>query len=297
MAVDLYKQCGGDVPLIALHSLVEAQTLQYAIRELLHRLPCAAVRVLTPHESSAICNESSSGSGPEQLAVLQSELEQFSHVFALLHSDNPSHYTLLERSVSADGYQLRYWDPLPEPSSSAMKKAQCLVDKLQWQMPVPSPCNGRFQQDGWSCGLWCVQFLEEAVRKARNEPIHLHPVHLPTIIGRVNRWITAVTEALPASAKEATAPSASGSEPLPIENSAPPVAKVTKSASSGTAKSLRATPSDPSKISYVPDEDFTLDMAHKAAAVHSKCRQKGCAECMRQYFVPKTFWKQWGKEK
>ena len=298
VAVELYRKCGGDVMLVEQNSMVEAQTVQYAIRELMNRLPCAAVRVMTPHEcSSVFCLDSEDGaSGAEQLALLQSELDQYTHIFALLHSHNPKHYTLLERSPSGDGHQLRYWDSLRNPSASALKQAQCLVDKLQWGLQVPRPCNGRFQSDGWSCGLWCVQFLDEAVRKARNEPIHLVPVHIPSVIGRVNRWITAVKEALPASARKASAPNASSSEPIPIADIGPPVPTVAKSGSSGTAKTLRATPSDPSKISYVPDEDFTLDMASAAAAVHSKCRQKGCAECMRQYFIPKKFWKQWAKE-
>ena len=298
VAVDLYKKCGGDVTLVKQNSLVEAQTVQYAIRELTIRLPCAAVRVMTPHECSAVCclSPANGASDAEQLALLQSELDQYTHTFAFLHSENPRHYTLLERSPSGDGHQLRYWDSLRSPSASALKKAQCLVDKLQWGLQVPSPCNGRFQSDGWSCGLWCLQFLEEAVRKARNEPIHIVPVHIPSIIGRVNRWITAVTEALPASATKASAPSASSSEPIPIADDGPPVATVAKSGSSGTAKTVRATPSDPSKISFVPDEDFTAEMAWAAASVHSKCRRRGCAECMRQYFIPKKFWKQLAKE-
>ena len=283
--------------LVKQNSMVEAQTVQYAIRELASRLPCAAVRVMTPHEcSTVVCLDSEDGaSGAQQLALLQSELDQYTHFFALLHSENPIHYTLLERSPSGDGHQLRYWDSLQVPSASALKQAQCLVDKLQWGLQVPRPCNGRFQSDGWSCGLWCLQFLEEAVRKARNEPIKLAPVHIPSVLGRVNRWITAVTEALPASVKTASAPSASSSEPIPIADK-PPVATVAKSGSSGTAKTPRATPSDPSKISYVPDADFIADMAAKAASVHSKCRQKGCAECMRQYFIPKKVWKQWASE-
>ena len=283
--------------LVKQNSMVEAQTVQYAIRELMSRLPCAAVRVMTPHEcSTVVCLDSEDGgSGAQQLALLQSELDQYTYFFALLHSENPSHYTLLERSPSGHGHQLRYWDSLQVPSASALKQAQCLVDKLQWGLQVPRPCNGRFQSDGWSCGLWCLQFLEEAVRKARNEPIKLAPVHIPSVLGRVNRWITAVTEALPASVKTASAPSASSSEPIPIADK-PPVATVAKSGSSGTAKTPRATPSDPSKISYVPDADFIAEMAEAAAAVHSKCRQKGCAECMRQYFIPKKVWKKWTSE-
>ena len=263
--------------------------MQYAIRELMSRLPCPAVRIVTPHECSAVCLLTDADSDAEQLALLQSSLDQHSHTFAVLHSENPMHYTLLERKVSGGSNQLRYWDPLRKPSASAMEMAQCFVDKMHWGVQVPNLCNNRFQSDGWSCGLWCVQFLEEAVRKARNEPIHLAPVSLSSITGRVNRWITAVTEALPASAMEASAPSASDSAPIPIEGGPVPP---TKRASSSTAKSVRATPSEPSKIAHVPDADFTYDMAVAAASVHSKCRRKGGSECMRQFFVPKKYWSQ-----
>ena len=280
VAVRLYKECGGDVFQVQVDSLVEAQTVQYAIRELMHRLPCAAVRILTPHECSAVSVTDDAG----RLALLQSSLDKYSHTFAVLHSENPMHYTLLERTVSGGSSQLRYWDSLEKPSASAAAMAQCLVDKMQWGVQAPKPCNSRFQSDGWSCGLFCVQFLEEGVRRARNEPIHVAAVQLTSIVARISRWIKAVTDAVPAEAKavvKASAPSAS-EDPVPIED------KVKAKSAASTAKGVRATPSDPYKISHVPDEAFTLEMAQAAAKVHSKCRFAGCSLCMRQFFVPKA---------
>ena len=58
--------------LVKQNSMVEAQTVQYAIRELVRRLPCAAARVMTPHEcSTVVCLDSEDGaSGAQQLAFL-----------------------------------------------------------------------------------------------------------------------------------------------------------------------------------------------------------------------------------
>ena len=88
-------------------------------------------------------------------AVLRSRLNDpsVSRVIAIVHSEGPSHYTLLVRSrIGVGQYELRYYDSLRQASANGISKAQTFADQAGWESPVGPPVNGRFQEDGWSCG-------------------------------------------------------------------------------------------------------------------------------------------------
>jgi hypothetical protein len=402
----LCASLGRDVELAVRNSLVEQTTLAWALQEIQLRLPCAGVEFLSPAEVDAVCaiavqpadlSEAAAALNAvyecEACAVLRARLNApgVSRALAVVHSRGPSHYTLLDRSRSADGqYQLRYFDSLRQFSASGRSKAQVFADVCGWQLPVPEPANGRFQIDGWSCGLWCLQFAEEAVRQERGEAKVVPVVSVSDILSRVNTFIdregshrpapvpaeppkappppasalTAVMEsmdkvgaeaqatpvptasvveitlppvpALPAApvapppkAKPAPKPlgsavaavldsldrisllpkatastvaadlasagtpasatvvaAASSADPVPLSNSAAPVA-------SGEPVEDMA-PSD--NVDPVANGEFTLEMALEAAKSHSKCRFRGCAQCMQKYFVPRNLLRQWSRE-
>jgi hypothetical protein len=43
-------------------------------------------------------------------------------------------------------------------------------------------------------------------------------------------------------------------------------------------------------------EDYTLEQAQAAQSRCSKCRFRGCAQCLRQYHVPHKLLRQWSRE-
>ena len=299
----------------------------------------------------------------EARAMVQSRLNDpsVSLVVAIVHSEGPAHYTLLVRSRIAVGvHELRYYDSLKGPSASARAKAQTFADQCGWESPVPAPGNGRFQQDEWSCGLWCLQFAEEAVRQCRGEPFVVPVVSVSDILSRVNKWISTVAaerpevvdEALKAvlesldkgSEKAKSQLVASGSvvdlslPPVPPSGKGPvepepPVkgAKNTKASQGAWSSALAAVlssldncssapapasaapapasaapasaaPADasaaPAPASAAPAavEEFTVEMAEIAKSRCSKCRFQGCAQCMKQFHVPRRLFRQWSQE-
>ena len=124
-------------------------------------------------------------------AVLRARLNvpTVTRVLAVVHSQGPPHYTLLERTSGPDGqYQLRYFDSLRQFSENGRIKAQVFSDQCGWG-PVPVPCNKRFQDDQWSCGLWALQFVEESVRRHREEPVVVPVVSVSALLARVNKSI------------------------------------------------------------------------------------------------------------
>ena len=353
------------------------------------RLPCTGVEFLSPAEVDAVCaiavvsdlSEEDAARNAvyeaEACEVLRARLNapSVNRVLAIVHSQGPSHYTLLDRSRSADGqYQLRYFDSLKQFSANGRSKAQVFADMCGWLLPVPEPANQRFQTDGWSCGLWCLQFAEEAVRQERGEAKVVPVVSVADLLSRVNNFIdrvgshrpepvhvelpkafppasalTAVLESLDKATAQAKAtPVPTGSvvditlPPAPALPAAPvapppkpkPAVKPLGSALDAVLCSLdkislppkaSASPAaaDPGNADPVPlcdsatvtfsgssadpvplcdsavpvaSSDFTVEMAVQSAKSCSKCRFKGCAQCMKEYHMPRRLLRQWSRE-
>jgi hypothetical protein len=200
LAKKLGDALGRDVELPVREQLLEQTTLAWSLQEIHLRLPCAGVLFMSPAEVDAVCAMAVAPDvSPEEgarMAVYEAEnISVFRarvnapSVNRVVHSDLPSHYTLLDRRRSADGhYQLRYFDSLRQCSANGRRKAQVFVDVSGWQLPVPEPANMRFQSDGWSCGLWCLQFAEEAVREERGEPKVVPVVAVTQLLTRVSAF-------------------------------------------------------------------------------------------------------------
>ena len=336
----------------------------------------------------------------EARAVLQSRLnhDNVSRVIAFIHSQEPNHYTLLVRSrIGPNQYELKYFDSLRKHSANGMVKAQTFADQCGWEAQVQPPVNRRYQDpsDGWSCGLWRLQFAEETVRQCRLEPLVVPVVKVSDILARVNRFIQTVAAERPepvAAALAAVLESlAKGSEvaktmpvpcgsvvdltvatpssvPPPVEPEAPVQAAKKASVSSESMKSALAAvlasldASGPSSgtssasaapltsaagtgppassasaivLAHLPDsasgaisasgassasaapptssasvgppassasagtpasDEYTVEMAFAAKSRCSKCRMQGCAQCLKQYHVPRSLIRQWSRE-
>ena len=377
---------GRDVELAVRDHLVEQTTLAWALQEIQLRLPCTGVEFLSPAEVDAVCamavvahlNEEDAVRNAvyehEAQAVLRARLNapSVNRVLAIVHSQGPRHYTLLDRSRSADGqYQLRYFDSLRHFSANARSKAQVFADMCGWLLPVPEPANQRFQTDGWSCGLWCLQFAEEAVRQERGEAKVVPVVSVGDLLSRVNNFIDRVGSQRPepvraelpkapppasalaaafesldkagAQAKATPVPTASVVDitlpPVPALPAAPaapppkakppvqplgpaleavlcsldkislppkasafPAAADPGSAATPASAMVACSGSSANPVPLcdtaapVADGKFTVEMAVESAKSCSKCRFKGCAQCMKEYHMPRRLLRQWSRE-
>ena len=91
-------------------------------------------------------------------------------VLIVVFSDKPRHYTYLELladPTKEPPWFVTYKDSLNNPSKEAIKQAQRILTNLSLQALVDkvAPVNRVFQEDGWSCGLWVLMWIEAAMRK------------------------------------------------------------------------------------------------------------------------------------
>ena len=110
------------------------------------------------------------------------------------------------------------------------------------------------QKDGWSCGLWALQLMESRARAHRGEPPSAPPTLLQ-ISHRLNEWLQKI----------------SNQYSVPVITS-----RKAKAKAKAKAKEEDPGPAD-------------LEEALARAMACTKCRrtqadQKGCQQCMRQYF-------------
>ena len=68
-------------------------------------------------------------------------------------------------------------------------------------------------RDGWSCGLWCLQFAEEAVRQHRGEPLIVPVPVVHAIMARVNKFVDSIGQYRPAEHDSAASSAASSAAP------------------------------------------------------------------------------------
>ena len=64
-----------------------------------------------------------------------------------------------------------------------------------------APSNRSFQDDGWSCGFWCLERTEQAMRANRGEPPFVYLSH-KELMKRVNEFIKKCKPAPPKKAQE-----------------------------------------------------------------------------------------------
>ena len=106
---------------------------------------------------------------------------------------HPDHYTLLVLECDpegAEGYKVRYRDPLKVPSKDCRERASRLLSNMD--LPLSAELVQQrakiFQTDGWSCLVWVLKWIESELRSFRGEPIRKLASH-GEIIARVNAFI------------------------------------------------------------------------------------------------------------
>jgi len=291
----LAKSLSRDIFPVKHNELMESSSLQWGLAEIQYRLPVDDFLLMGVEESCSIRALSLvSQSEFEQLLSTRSRCEAVKTVVVVLHSVNPSHYTVLQRVRQSDNsIRVTYFDSLNPPSANAQLAAQQFCDKLVWgQCPVPS--NLRYQVSGWECGIFSLQFVEEAVRQAREEGVLRKPVKVTQWIDRVNKFVKMLQPYL-AVPPAAPVPPAGPVADLPVvaaqvasalEQCQPlePVAVLADSLP--PLPPPEAAPAVPSLPAAQPQ--MTYEQAVASAASCSKCRRQGCSHCMGSWFLPKS---------
>ena len=74
----------------------------------------------------------------EQLAQMKSRLREYTTVVVFVHSESPSHWTLLRRDRTVEsGHRITYWESLPVESLSARVVASEFMRRLDWGDELP----------------------------------------------------------------------------------------------------------------------------------------------------------------
>ena len=293
---EVAKGLAKDILIVKVGEMLANSTMQWGLAELQYRLPVdpMEVTVFTCDEVHGVCNATAVTEADQcGLAEVISRCQK--NVVAVIHSDTPRHYTVLERVVDS-GKEVKYFyrDSLRNPSASGQAKAQQFMDKLQWNGTVPPPSNLRHQAGGWECGLFSLQFVEEFFRSLRGELVLKGPVKVASIGARVNDYIEKVKLSLPVT--------------IPVKSPPPPVATQAEVQELVKAAVEKAVPvesapilSEPvaglgestipqSAVEPVYQAELTLAQAVAARSTCSKCHFEGCSHCMGKWFVDKKYY-------
>ena len=97
------------------------------------------------------------GEGKKLIEMIKSSNQAYLVVWA------PEHYTLLKISLEKGVHRVEYQDSLVEPAPGNLKWAKQILINLGFETLVDEvvPKNKVFQQEGWSCGLWSLKFIEQ----------------------------------------------------------------------------------------------------------------------------------------
>ena len=136
--------------------------------EICRRLqPGSAVRCVTPAESKLAAEE-----GLLSQAMADFQADSKSLLLVPIHSAGPNHWSLLalrktgKTGSSTDEAEIQYFDSLKVQAETAKEAASKVLQTcFQAEKQLPAPINRFHQADGFSCGLWCLQYMERQVRE------------------------------------------------------------------------------------------------------------------------------------
>ena len=282
---------------------IEYHSISYAVMEMAMRFKrsdfsfmCPAVAA--PFTFPASLSDSTLHLSSEQDAVFKAMQDLKLNTCAVLYAvvGSGGHFVLLEAERPPPGqsaWKLTYYDALKSPSQQCMIAVQRLADTLMFGQVIPKPSNNRHQIDAWSCGLWCLQFMEESIRARCGEKKQYLPMNLNFLITRTNKFMamavkkqkTILVPSVENGLSSATTASTSIAVPLNTASAADaPSSASTASASAADSPSSASTATASTavvaarQIDTVPvaDPDFTYEMAVAAGSRCSKCRIADC---------------------
>lgn len=153
------------VDLYQFGQLVTDDQLLAGWREISSRLkPGSAVRWVTPAQSKLAAETGAVCKAMEDFLADSKTL-----LLVPIHSSAPQHWTLLSLSKAGSSKEeqpeVQYFDTLKMQPETAKAAASTVLQVLQTETELPVPCNRFHQSDGFSCGLWCLQYMERQARE------------------------------------------------------------------------------------------------------------------------------------
>ena len=158
---------------------VEHSSVRAGLLELELRFKDVECKLVPPQIALALSNhESHHQDLGGETEAFHKELATAKHVILVVWSELPAHYTYLELykdpSGGPEGYRVTYKDPLKMPSQDSLQRAARILETLGFRASAgslqPSSSPQGYQQDGWSCGLWVLRWIEARLREVRGEP-------------------------------------------------------------------------------------------------------------------------------
>jgi hypothetical protein len=216
--------------------------------------------ILVPPSVAITCYEGMPGDHGGEMEKFLDELEKFKHIYVVVQSDFPSHYTMLHiERMENDEVRIEFKDSLksnPPTARAAATRFLRGANLIKAPAEAPESSSEAFQNDGWSCGLWATRSIERSLREhlgERRQP----PRGIKALCDQANFFIKKIKD----SSKDDKAKAAPKPKPQP------------------KGKVLKA--SEP--------VHETWEHALAAANACSKCVEtragtKGCRACMGEWF-------------
>ena len=160
---------------------------------------------------------------------------------------------------------MEFKNSLKNGAESSRVVASMLLANLDLAEELPPASNCRFQDDGWSCGLWVLRWIERELRSIFGEP-RMPPASISDTMKRGNDFILKIKEA-------------------------PGRADIKAKAKAKSEEAKAAAEETKKKRDYKTYEQYheTFEDALKAALDCNKCLPnrmggKGCRACMGEHF-------------
>ena len=180
--------------------LLESSSVAAALLELEVRFDLAAskIQLVPPHVTVTLCSADGLLLQQKEREEFLSQLWQKAQLFFVIWSE-ARHYTLLHlsRKMGDSHYTTTYMDSLRAPAKGNIVVAKQLLCNLGLNSEATAlvPSNTEFQGDGWSCGIWCIKWTEQVLRRLRNEVPVFEGPSIHDIVVRTNEFIIAALQA------------------------------------------------------------------------------------------------------
>ncbi len=176
--------------------LIKQSTMAAILTEMELRLGSEDTSILKPSITTPWTFHEVHYDAGGEVAAAEVKLQTTKHVFYVLWSDAPRHYTCLYvRSIEGEPRHIEFKDSCP--NETARLAATKLLRNLKLIGPeeqAPPPSNTSRESNGWSCGLWSSRWVERQIRENLGEP-RLPPASLAEMISRANEFISKIKEA------------------------------------------------------------------------------------------------------
>ena len=246
----------GNLEKVEENVLLEQSTVAAILAETELRLQPKDTMILKPSVTTPWANDEVVEDLGGEVATTKVSIQTTKHVFFVLWSEPPRHYTYLYvRNILFEPRHIEFKDSCPnEAAHQAATKVLQNLGLIGAEEQAPQPSNTSRQEDGWSCGLWASRWIERQLRENKGEP-RLPPTSLAEMRTRANEFI----EKIKAVGKPA--------EPKPV-----PELKVSKGP----------------RPTHEPEHP-SFEAALEAGLLCTKCiptkaGTKGCRACMGEFF-------------